>query len=202
MNGVAIFKKDIYPSWLKKILMSMEEVIMRFEEIYPKYKRFINSLLFKYPGIEEFADMEQDILLTIARKCEGILNPKLIKVWLASVIRNYAFDKLRSKRRKAQCISFSEIEVDPEFQERFEPENMLVEEKDPSIILENKELKIRIRKIINKLKNPWRKVLIARHYKNLSYDEIAKKHDINPGTVKSRIARARERFIKKFHEKE
>ncbi len=180
----------------------MKEVVMELEEIYPNYEKFINSILLKYQGVGEFEDMKQDVLLTIAKKCEGILNPKAVKAWIYTTIKNYAFDKMRAKRRKAQVISFSEIEVDLEFQERFDPENMLVDDKEPAIILENKELKTRIRKTINKLQNQWKGVLFARHYENLSYAEIAKKYDINLGTVKSRIARARRRFTAKFQEQE
>ena len=45
---------------------------------------------------------------------------------------------------------------------------------------------------MEKLNAPQREILMLRNLQNLSYDEIAKRLGINQGTVKSRIARARE----------
>ena len=42
------------------------------------------------------------------------------------------------------------------------------------------------------LNDKHKEVLILRNLKNLTYDEIAQKLEISVGTVKSRIARARE----------
>ena len=47
---------------------------------------------------------------------------------------------------------------------------------------------------MEKLDAPHREVLTLRNLQNLSYDEIAQQLGINAGTVKSRIARARERL--------
>jgi RNA polymerase sigma-70 factor (ECF subfamily) len=45
---------------------------------------------------------------------------------------------------------------------------------------------------MEKLNAPQREILMLRNLQNLSYDEIARQLGINQGTVKSRIARARE----------
>jgi len=45
---------------------------------------------------------------------------------------------------------------------------------------------------MEKLNAPQREILVLRNLQNLSYDEIARQLGINQGTVKSRIARARE----------
>jgi RNA polymerase sigma-70 factor, ECF subfamily len=50
----------------------------------------------------------------------------------------------------------------------------------------------RVSECMNELGDKHREVLILRNVKNLTYDEIAQMLEISVGTVKSRIARARE----------
>lgn len=173
---------------------------MKFEEIYPKYDGFINICLKKVCDLQDLKDIKQEILIKIFKRCESIKNPVAIKSWISRLVCNHLVDYFRGRR--LNFINFSGIAIDPEIQEYFEPENMLVEEKDPSVICENKELKSKIQEILNKMGDPWKNMIIARELNNLRYEEIAKKYAIKLGTVKSRIARARQRFIKKFHEKE
>jgi len=171
---------------------------MKFEEIYPKYDSFIEHCLTKVKDLSDIEDIKQNILIRIYQGHNSIKYPETIRSWLSSCIRNYLTDYFR--KRRFNCISFSEIEVDSEIYECFEPENILIEEKDPSVILENKELKNNIQETLDKIGDPWRRMIIARDIKDLRYKDIARKYAIKLGTVKSRIARARERFIKVFSE--
>jgi len=171
---------------------------MKFNEIYPRHDKFIDLCLLRVRELQDLQDIKQEILIKIFKGCESIRNSTAIKSWLSRLVFNHLVDYFRERR--LNCINFSGIAIDPEIQECFEPENMLVEEKDPSIICENKELKTKIQEVLNKMGDPWKNMLIARELNNLRYEEIAKKYAIKLGTVKSRIARARERFTKKFHE--
>lgn len=171
---------------------------MKFEEIYPKYDGFIEHCLKKVRDLPDIEDIKQNILIRIYQGRNSIKYPKAIRSWLSSCIRNYLTDYFR--KRRFDCISFSEIEVDSEIYECFEPESMLIEEKDPLVILENKELKNNIQETLDKIGDPWKRMIIARDIRDLRYKDIANKYAIKLGTVKSRIARARERFTKRFHE--
>ena len=65
---------------------------------------------------------------------------------------------------------------------------------DPSQECSREEFAALVAAGMEKLDRPHREILIMRNLQNCSYDEIARQLGINPGTVKSRIARARERL--------
>jgi RNA polymerase sigma-70 factor (ECF subfamily) len=62
------------------------------------------------------------------------------------------------------------------------------------------EFVTRIGKAMDRLSTKHREILVLRNIKNLSYEEIAAILGISVGTVKSRIARARESLRSKLGE--
>ncbi len=66
------------------------------------------------------------------------------------------------------------------------------EVESPDDITVTQELVERIGKGMERLSSKHREILVLRNIKNLSYEEIAAILGISVGTVKSRIARARE----------
>jgi RNA polymerase sigma-70 factor, ECF subfamily len=65
---------------------------------------------------------------------------------------------------------------------------------DPEAIAERNESKDRIWRAIGRLDEKHREVIILRHFRNLSYDEMAKLLFCNRGTVTSRLYYARQRL--------
>src|SRR6202030_655169 len=64
----------------------------------------------------------------------------------------------------------------------------------PATILEQSEDAELVREAMNKLPVYFREILVLRHFEGLSYNEIADIAQIPPGTVMSRLARARARL--------
>jgi RNA polymerase sigma-70 factor (ECF subfamily) len=62
----------------------------------------------------------------------------------------------------------------------------------PEDVTVTREFVNRINECMGKLSSKHREILILRNVKNLSYEEIADILHLSVGTVKSRIARARE----------
>jgi len=60
---------------------------------------------------------------------------------------------------------------------------------------EETEWQERLDEAIRRLPEPFRLAIVMREVQQMSYEEIAEALEINLGTVKSRIARARERLI-------
>jgi RNA polymerase sigma-70 factor (ECF subfamily) len=70
----------------------------------------------------------------------------------------------------------------------------------PQQAVEQKELRDAVAEGMRQLSEEHRRVLVLREINGLSYDEIADILDLTPGTVKSRLARARislANFLKK-----
>jgi RNA polymerase sigma-70 factor (ECF subfamily) len=65
---------------------------------------------------------------------------------------------------------------------------------EPSEIIIREEKIRKIRELIKSLPDDLRDILIMRDINNLSYNEISESLDIEIGTVKSRINRAREKL--------
>ena len=74
------------------------------------------------------------------------------------------------------------------------------EVESPDDITVTQEFVARIGKGMDRLSTKHREILVLRNIKNMSYEEIAVILGISVGTVKSRIARARESLRSKLGE--
>jgi len=99
--------------------------------------------------------------------------------WLLTIVRNTSYTLLK-KNRAADFTTFDE-----------EIHASSDESAGPATILEHSEDAELIKEAINELPAEFREILVLRHQEGLSYKEIADIAQIPPGTVMSRLARAR-----------
>jgi RNA polymerase sigma-70 factor, ECF subfamily len=101
------------------------------------------------------------------------------RAWLLTIVRNTSYTLLK-KNQAADFITFDEeIHVAGD------------ESASPASILEHGEDAELIREAMDALPAEFREILALRHQEGLSYKEIADIAQIPPGTVMSRLARAR-----------
>lgn len=106
--------------------------------------------------------------------------------WFYQILRNLCFSHLR-KRRLRRASSLDDTQFggpEPEGAECF----------DPEVIAERNEAKDRIWKAMSRLDDKHREVIMLRHFRNMSYDEMAKVLFCNRGTVTSRLFYARQQL--------
>ena len=106
--------------------------------------------------------------------------------WFYQILRNLCFSHLR-KRRVRRASSLDDAEQggpEPEVGDHF----------DPEMVAERNESKDRIWRAIGQLDEKHREVIILRHFRSLSYDEMAKLLFCNRGTVTSRLFYARQKL--------
>src|SRR6266550_2187292 len=102
------------------------------------------------------------------------------RAWLLTIVRNTSYTLLKKNRAVDLTTTFDEeIHVSSH------------ESVSPATILEHSEDAERIREAMNELPAEFREILALRHQEDLSYKEIADIAQIAPGTVMSRLARAR-----------
>lgn len=103
--------------------------------------------------------------------------------WLLTIVRNTCYTWFRENRAEELTTSFNEeihsTEADP-----FDPQQLLLQRESSQLL----------KQALEKLPLEFREVLVLRELEGLSYKEIAVIADIPPGTVMSRLARARTRL--------
>jgi RNA polymerase sigma-70 factor (ECF subfamily) len=109
-----------------------------------------------------------------------------LKSWLFTILRNIWLNQLRRRRTAPGIV---EIDLDGR------TANIAGEiSKDPYTLYMSKMERERVREAIQQLPIEFREIIILREYEELSYQEIASLLDCPPGTVMSRLARARSKL--------
>ncbi|HIT57282.1 MAG TPA: sigma-70 family RNA polymerase sigma factor [Candidatus Galloscillospira stercoripullorum] len=107
--------------------------------------------------------------------------------WVYRLASNVCIDFLRrEKRRRGLSMTFS-LDDEEESRQAELPDNRF----SPEEALERRELRQSILQGLDSLSEEHRQVLILRELEGLSYAEIAQLLNLEEGTVKSRISRAR-----------
>ena len=109
-----------------------------------------------------------------------------IKAWLFKILRNIWLNQLRKRRSDPQMVQ-TDMEVGS-------IGNLMNPGKDSYEIYVGKVEVRRVRTAIEQLSLEFREVILLREFEELSYQEIASLLDCPPGTVMSRLARARSKL--------
>ena len=102
------------------------------------------------------------------------------RAWLLTIVRNTSYTFLKKNRAVDLTTAFDE-----------EIHAIDHESVSPAAILEHAEDAELITKAVDELPAEFREILILRHQEGLSYKKIGEIVKIPPGTIMSRLARAR-----------
>src|SRR6266478_4644822 len=102
------------------------------------------------------------------------------RAWLLTIVRNTSYTLMKKNRAVDLTTTFDE-----------EKHAMDHESVNPAALLERTEDAELVREAMDYLAAEFREILVLRHLEGLSYKEIADIAQIPPGTVMSRLARAR-----------
>ena len=158
-----------------------------FEALVTQYERLVYAVALKLLGNEHDAqDAAQETFIKLYRNLSSFRGESKFSVWLYRLANNVCIDMLRKK--SVPTVSLSGDGDDggglniPDG--RFSPENEL----------EKKQLRQAVDRALTSLPEQYRQALVLREITGHSYEEIAQVLDIDLGTVKSRIFRARRRL--------
>ena len=126
----------------------------------------------------ELYDIMQNVLIKLTNNIQKLKNPHSFKIWLNQIVVNTYYDYLR-KNRKLKQVDNSIIIETPDYLSN--PQDRVL----------YSELDYIIKKTIEKLPMHFKIPITLREIQGLSYDEISNITNTSIGTVKSRIARAR-----------
>lgn len=167
-------------------MASFEEKLRRgdkraFEQLVrEKQNRIYAACLGMMKNPHDAQDAAQETFIKAYRSIGNFRMESSLDTWLTKIAVNTCLDML--KRQKPSVSLDEDIEL-------------AAEETAESAAEKNTRVRA-VRQALNELNPELRAALVLRDMDGLSYEEIAQSLDINIGTVRSRISRAREKIKK------
>ena len=161
-----------------------------FEYLVAAYEKNVYNLALRMTGSPEDAeDMAQEAFLKAYSSLDSFRGDSKFSVWLYRIVSNVCLDFLR-RQKKRQSFSLSMEDDDGEETELELPDLSRLPEEE----LEKKLTRDAVRRGLAQLPEDARQILLLREIQGLSYEEIGETLGLEPGTVKSRIFRARKKL--------
>ncbi|AWT59670.1 MAG: RNA polymerase subunit sigma-24 [Rhodospirillaceae bacterium] len=170
-----------------------------FDALVGRYwDRIYARVLYLLKNREDAEEVTQDAFLRARRGLEKFRGDSSFSTWLFQIATNLAHNKywywVRRKRHESIALEQSALDGGDTTLIDMIP----AEGEDPRYLSINKEFVDRVSECIGNLNEKHREILTLRTVQDLSYEEISQKLHISVGTVKSRIARARENLREKM----
>lgn len=160
-----------------------------FAQLVQANQNIIYSLALRMSGHpEDAADLTQDAFLRAWRSLPSFQGDSSFSTWLYRLATNICIDFLRHEKRRKTAMPVSSLDEDDE---NCAPAQVPDHRFNPETEAQRKELRAAVGQAILQLSDEHREILVLRELDGLSYGEIAALLDLEEGTVKSRIARAR-----------
>lgn len=158
-----------------------------FEQLVRDNQNKVYSLALRFTGDRETAaDLAQEAFLKAWRGLRGFQGESSFSTWVYRLTANVCIDYLRKKARREPVEPA--VSLDDQHGAWAEPADW---EQDPQRQLERSERGQALARGLARLPDWQRQVLVLRELSGLSYQEIGEKLELDLGTVKSRLARAR-----------
>lgn len=168
-----------------EFVLSLQEGDERaFEQLVTQYERPIVRFLYRYLGnSEEAKELCQEVFIKVFRGISSFENHCSLKTWIYRITLNTV---LNEKRRWYQRLKDRFVALDTIARTHWDSIP------DPELSLTMSERCRQVNLALKKLRPEHRAILVLRDLEGLSYQEIAEALSLALGTVKSRLARARQ----------
>jgi RNA polymerase sigma factor, sigma-70 family len=170
-----------------------------FTILMQQYHRRIFNVAFRMLGDYAQADeTAQEVFIRAYRGIDGFQGKARFLTWLYAITVNLTRNRIRSNCRMRRL----ETTLDPSGEGDCAGSNDVPDTTTiaPDKALLNKEKHDLIHGAIQSLAEEFRSVIILRDVEALSYEDVARILNINIGTVKSRLSRARRLLQEKLRE--
>lgn len=161
-----------------------------FALLVTAYESNVYNLALQMTGNREDAqDMTQEAFLKAYRSLPSFRGDSRFSSWLYRIVSNVCLDyRRRQVRRPSASMSLEDSEGDTIQMD------VADESQSPEKVLEQKMTREAVRRGLAQLPEDQREILLLREIQGLSYEEIGEVLQVEPGTVKSRIFRARKKL--------
>lgn len=157
-----------------------------FEELVRRYQRPIISYVYRMLNdYDSSLDVTQEVFIKVYNSLDRYSCDYKFSTWLYRIAHNAAIDHLR--RNSVNSQSLETESGDGAYQLQIESPNPTPEQER-----ERSEWRSEIEAVVKLLPAAYRDLILLRHSRDLSYEEIADVTSLPLGTVKNRLFRARE----------
>jgi RNA polymerase sigma-70 factor (ECF subfamily) len=157
-----------------------------FELFVNKYMKDAYFIALGLVGNREDAlDLSQEAFVRAYRNIKQVKPGRGFFPWFYQILKNLCISHLR--KRKYRRASSLDAEDCPEVEA---PGDGFL----PDVVVDRNEVKDKVWQAIGRLDDKHREVIILRHFRNMSYEQIAEAIFCNKGTVTSRLYYARKRL--------
>lgn len=164
---------------------------LAFEKLFLTYQKRVYNLAYRMTGNEaDAADLTQETFICAYQSIASLKNEAAFSTWLFRIAVNLC--KNHRKSAKLECDSLDQM-----IDEKGEV-NVVAMSESPEIALEKNERDQQIQEALNALTDEHRTVVVLHHLEGVSLVEIANRLNCRVGTVKSRLARAREELKRRL----
>ena len=158
-------------------------------ELVTEHQRMVYQLSLNLLGDHnEALDLSQEVFLRVFRTLPTFRGQSTLRTWIYRIVVNQARNRQRFWRRRHRAQQVSLDEHIRDHGELAAPDNGGA----PDRLLRQKQLAESIMTALDQLPFDQKTALVLREIDGLSYEEIGFSLGVAVGTVKSRLARARE----------
>lgn len=137
-------------------------------------------------NVHEAEDLVQETYLRAIAAIDRLREDGNAKAWLYTILRNIRLNQVRQQRIRPKLLELDAHENSGD---------LLIEAgKDPHSEYVSKMEIRQLREALQQLSEEFREIILLREFADLSYQEIATLLGCAPGTVMSRLARARSKL--------
>jgi len=193
ITGVKISEAEISDAEVIEKVLSGD--VNSFEIIVGRYEKMIYNLaMTKLQNRENAQDISQECFLRAYKMLRSYRTDSAFSTWIYKICQNLIFDYFRkNKNIKTVSLSGSDWSGDAGDAELKEIDIADTSGEPSEQIIRNEKIE-KIRELINSLPEDLKEIIVLRDFQNLSYSDISEMLDIEIGTVKSRLNRAREKL--------
>jgi RNA polymerase sigma-70 factor (ECF subfamily) len=192
------YKTEVMVNRMKEAIVDDNDLVSAIQrgdknamkDLVERYKKKAFYLALGMVGnTDEALDISQEAFIRVFKSARKFDLAQRFFPWFYSIISNLCRDTLSRRERRDS----KEVDIN-------EQEYILITDSNPETLMIKSEEAQRLRKAIMKLDFADREIIMLKHFRDLSYDEIAELLEIPKGTVMSRLYYARKKLASLLNE--
>lgn len=169
--------------------------VSAFRELFDRYYKRVYNIVYRVVSDEnEAADITQEVFVKVYKSIDKLKAEEAFFTWIRMVAVNLCRDYIRRKPAVRVESLDQKLEVDGN-----ELDKQVADwSNNPHKHLEKKDLQNAVQKAIKSLSDDHRTVVVLHHIEGMDIQNIADLLGSPVGTIKSRLARARDELKRKL----